>query len=376
MGEAVRPKRPGRAGQDVRPGGLAEQVPYGAGRLAGDPCKQAGSELRAHHGARGDDLDAPRAQPGQAPLDRLADPKRDSNRLARQRPVGGAGLGEQQAGHLLDEERVAAGPPPDRGDQCGLRLAAHDGGHQAGDLVFRERTHWNDGAPGGEIGQQRRQRVVGRLVEITVRPEQEHPGGRELAGHEIEQVDRGGIRPLKVVEDHGERPILRGRQQHRGKLVEEPETRRRGQLIHVHRWVGGPRQLGQEPRQRRGRRRLRGPALRHEGPEHLHPGPIRRRTFALPAPAPHDTDAAAFRLGGHLGGHRRLADAGLAGQQQQPAAAPCRVLDGAAELGEHVLPPDEPGPGRLPRPRPRAVRGLPHRHPRAILPPCDAGGPG
>jgi hypothetical protein len=41
--------------------------------------------------------------------------------------------------------------------------------------------------------------------------------------------------------------------------------------------------------------------------------------------------------------HRRLADAGLAGEQDQPAPPAYQLLDRADELGEHVVPPDEPG---------------------------------
>jgi hypothetical protein len=49
-----------------------------------------------------------------------------------------------------------------------------------------------------------------------------------------------------------------------------------------------------------------------------------------------------LRQGRRLGGHRGLADARLAGEQDHLPAAGGRRLDGAAQLGEHVAPPDQP----------------------------------
>jgi hypothetical protein len=135
VGEAVGPQRPGRSRQDVRPHGLVEQVTHLVGGTAGDPDEQCRAELRPRHRGGGDHLGAGPAQPGKAPLDRLADAERYPGLAGRLQPVGGAGLG-QQPGDLLDEERVAAGPPPDVGDQRGRWRRAKDAGQHQRDLLL------------------------------------------------------------------------------------------------------------------------------------------------------------------------------------------------------------------------------------------------
>ena len=335
--KAVRPQRPLRAVQDVGSDRLVEKVAHGRGRLAGDPRQQGGAELRPGDGGRGHQGGARRAQPGQAPLDHLAHPHRDPRRPA--------GLGSQQPGHLLDEERVAAGPPPDAADQRLLGLAAEDGGHQPGGLGLAERSKGQDGAPRDEAGEQGDERVALGLLEVAPGAEDQQAGGREPAGQEVQELERRGVRPLQVFQDDDQRPLLGGRQQHRGQLVEQPELGRRGQLVPGRRPVGCRWQLGQEPGQRggAGREARRSPADGHERPEDLHPGPVGRRALPWPAPAPHHPRAATLRRGRRRRDHRRLADAGLAGEQDQPAPPAGQLLDGADELGEHVVPPDEPG---------------------------------
>ena len=337
MDEAVGPQRPLRAVQDVGADRLVEEVAHGRDRLAGDPRQQGGAELRPGDGGRGHQGGAGRAEPGQAPLDHLADPHRDPRRLA--------GLGEQQAGHLLDEERVAAGPPPDAGDQRRVGLTTEDAGNEPGRLGLVERSQRDDGAPRDEVGEQGDERVALGLLEVAPGAEDQHPGGREPAGQEVQELERRGVGPLQVFQDDDQRPLAGGRQQHGGELVEQPEAGRRGQLVAGRRLVGRPRQLGQEPGQRggAGREPRRSPASGHERPEHLHPGPVRRRALPRPAPAPHHPRAARLRRGRRRGDHRRLADAGLAGEQDQPAPPADQLLDGADELGEHVVPPGEPG---------------------------------
>ena len=298
--EAVGPQRPLRAVQDVGADRLVEEVAHGRDRFAGDPRQQGGAELRPGDGGRRHQGGAGRAEPGQAPLDHLANPHRNPRRLA--------GLGEQQAGHLLDEERVAAGPPPDAGDQRRVGLNTEDAGNEPARLGLGERSQRDDGAPRDEVGEQADERVALGLLEVAPGAEDQHPGGREPAGQEVQELERRGVGPLQVFQDDDQRPLAGGRQQHGGELVEQPEAGRRGQLVAGRRLVGRPRQLGQEPGQRGGASRE-------------------------PRRSP---------VSGH-GDHRRLADAGLAGEQDQPAPPADQLLDGADELGEHVVPPGEPG---------------------------------
>jgi len=375
VGEAPGAQRVGRAGQDLGPGGLLEQLAHGPGGRARDPGEEGGGELRPGHGGRGDHLGTRRAEPGQAAPDGLADAEGDPDRRVPPRPGGAAVPGEQQPRHLLDEERVAAGAPPQGGDQRRLRLAAEHAGDQQGDLGLGQRRQGDDGGPGGQVGQQGRQRVVGRGVELAPGGEHEHPGGREPAGQEVEQLQRRRVGPLEVLQDHHQRPVVGGRQDDRGELVQELEAGR-GRLGVGGRRGGRPRQLGQEPGQCGGvgGQPAQPRVLGDQGPEHLDPGPVGRRPLALPAPAPDHAGAGTLGVGGRLGGHRRLADAGLAGQQHQPTPAPGRVLHRPAELGEHVRASDQAGPGRLARPRAGAFRRLPDGHARAILPPAAVRG--
>jgi hypothetical protein len=276
VGEAVRPQRACRPSQHAGRGGLRQQVPHGAGRVAGHPGEQGDGDLRPGDGGRAQQLEAGRAQPGQAPPDRLPDPERDPGRHAR----------GQQPGHLLDEERVAARPPLDVGDHPGAGLAAEQPGHQPGHLVVAERAQRHHRPGGRQVGQQGGGLLAGRLVELAPGADHQDPRGREAAGEEAEQPQRGEVGPLQVVEDHHQRPLLGGRQQHRAELVEQPEP---GRLLRLggggRRGRGG--QLGQQP----GRRGEGGGAppqplvAGDQRPQHLHPGPVGRRPSASAAAA-------------------------------------------------------------------------------------------
>jgi hypothetical protein len=79
-------------------------------------------------------------------------------------------------------------------------------------------------------------------------------------------------------------------------------------------------------------------------PDHLHPGPVRRRAAALVAAAPEDLNPGKTRVRGDLLRDARLADAGLAAEQDQ-APAPCqRLHDVGAQLFRLLRPPDENAP--------------------------------
>jgi hypothetical protein len=337
VGEAVGPQRAGRGGQDVGGDGLLQQLPDGAGLPAGRPGQQRRAELGPGHGGRPQQLQAGRAQPGQAPPDRLPDPERDPGRRA----------GGQQPGHLLDEERVAAGAPLHVGHERRVGRAAEQPADQQGHLVVAERAKRRDRGGGGQVGQQGAGLLAGGLVELAPGGQDQGPGGGQAAGQEGEQLQRRRVGPLEVVEDHDQRPLPGGGQQHRGELVEQPDPGGRVRLAGL-RERDRPGQLGQQPRRRGQPGGEPSQALvgRDQRPQHLHPGPVGRRPLPLPAPAPGDPGAAPLGVGGRRRGHRGLAGAGLAGQQHQPAPAGGGGLGGAAELGEQLVPPDEPVPGR------------------------------
>jgi hypothetical protein len=158
-------------------------------------------------------------------------------------PPGPPAWGRQQPGDLLDEERVAAGPPAQVGDQGRFRPAAEHAGDQPGHLGLGQRRQGDDGGPGRQVGQQGRGRVVGRGVEVAVGGEHQRPGGRQPAGQEVEQLQRRRVGPLEVLQDHHQRPVLGGGQQHRGDLVQQPEPGR-GRLVGGGRRGGPPGSSG------------------------------------------------------------------------------------------------------------------------------------
>jgi hypothetical protein len=133
----------------------------------------------------------------------------------------------------------------------GSRPAAEHAGDQPDHLGLGQRRQGDDGGPGRQVGQQGRGRVVGRGVEVAVGGEHQRPGGRQPAGQEVEQLQRRRVGPLEVLQDHHQRPVLGGGQQHRGDLVQQPEPGR-GRLVGGGRRGGPPRELGQEPGQRGG----------------------------------------------------------------------------------------------------------------------------
>src|SRR5207244_2558496 len=75
----------------------------------------------------------------------------------------------------------------------------------------------------------------------------------------------------------------------------------------------------------------------------LHPRPVRGGALALPARTPQDVRAERCGvLRGRLG-ERRLTDARLAGDQDEPSAAFARPAGGLAKDGDLAVPTDEPG---------------------------------
>ena len=93
-----------------------------------------------------------------------------------------------------------------------------------------------------------------------------------------------------------------------------------------------------------------------DGLDDLRPRPVRRRAPAFPAAAPDHPRAALGGVARKLLGEPRLADPGLAGDQEEAALADERVLQAGHQLGQLAVPAEQL-PARAPRDRHRhAVR--------------------
>ncbi len=177
-----------------------------------------------------------------------------------------------------------------------------------------------------QLAQHPGQRVVAAELDVAVGADDQQARGADLAGHVLEQQQRGLVGPVQVVEEQDHRAVARGRDQEARDRVEQPEAR----LLAL----GGPGRLdvealgdlghelgdlgGAGAHLPRHRHRV---GVAHVAADRLHPGPVGGRALVLAAAAPVDAGAADLGVGGELLRGARLADPRLADQQQQPAAA-------------------------------------------------------
>ena len=211
------------------------------------------------------------------------------------------------ARQLLEHQRVAPGL---REDALAF-VGGVEARQQRGGGFARERPEVERG--GGPDGQQPLgQRARSQRGDQEVRPL------RRAAHHVLEQLQRGRVGPVHVVEDEGERMASRERV--------EPVAQRSVQLPAF----GG-----------RGGRRELDVVERLEGLGHR-----RERDVALQlrCPAAENREAALGRPVGERVEQPRLADPGLAAHQQQPTVAARRPLDQAADRVELRVPSDQVGP--------------------------------
>ena len=226
--------------------------------------------------------------------------------------------------------------------------------------------------------------AVGDLA-LAVGAEEEHAARRGRAHEVAQQLQRRAVRPVQVVEDEHDRRLGADLADQRGDGVEEavalrvglrPGDRARRQV------VGGrrpelrqqDRELGRaraEPLAQRVQRRARRPAA-----QHLDHGLVRRQRLLVEAPV-EDDRAVLVGARGQLGRAARLADAGVAGQQDERALALDGLAPAALEVGELDAAADErvavDGGGQRRRPR-RGLPRRPARRDRARRARCTGGG--
>ena len=153
---------------------------------------------------------------------------------------------------------------------------------------------------------------------------------------------------MQVVENDDERPAVGGGRQEARERIQAPEAGVIGIELGV---VGGrrvcPGELWQEARepgravaeQVAQRARL---LLARERAHDLDPGPVRRGAAALPARAPGPRGTAPGGALDECPRERRLADPGLAGEDDEPAAPGQGVVERSIELRQLVLATNQP----------------------------------
>jgi hypothetical protein len=195
--------------------------------------------------------------------------------------------------------------------------------------------------------------VPARHLDVAVRAHHEKVGVRHLAGEESQQEQRGLVGPVEIVEDEHQRPGLGAALQERRDRIEQAKAR----LLGVDRRRSGEVgkaivNLGNDLRH-----------IRHGGAEDLfqhatvalveldakdlRPGPVGRRALALPGAAPEDGGVAGRGALRQLVGELALADARLAGNQNDRAAAGDGALEPVVQRGELRLAADEDALGGL-----------------------------
>ena len=128
----------------------------------------------------------------------------ERGRQARRVAIGAAGCDQ-----LLGEEGVALGPGVDPPDDRLLRDAPEDGRQHLALLVHVERLELDPGhvRETGQLGEPDQERVAAREVVRTERADNDHATATERADEEHEQVAGGGVAPVKVLQDHDQRPL-------------------------------------------------------------------------------------------------------------------------------------------------------------------------
>jgi hypothetical protein len=220
-------------------------------------------------------------------------------------------------------------------DQRRGGLATRRSGDQRAHVVSLEPGQRDGGGLRHQRHHQRPQRVVGRLdLGVAVGADQQEPLEPGVLRDELEQPQRGRVGPVQVVEHHDEGTPLGDGHQGRGDRVVDLERVAGFVDVDVAQHDG---EAGA------GRLVCRRPVVGRaaQAPQDLHPRPVARRAVGRPTgPADHERTTAP-RVVGRPGDQRRLADAGLAGDEHQTAVAVGRPLDLRAQEGDGVLPPDE-----------------------------------
>ena len=239
----------------------------------------------------------------------------------------------ERAGELLDEERQALRAVVDRDGERRRGPLGQEAREQLGGLAEVERRERElvQPAAAAQLVAQPAQRVVARQAVGAVGAQQHQRQLVERRREAREQLERRLVGPLQVVE-HDERGLAELGERGADRLEDRRAVARRGLLA----------ELGEQQREVRAER----PQPREgAGPEAQvrAQGGDDRAVGGDGAGARRAAQHEHARGGAGLVGEARLADAGLAGEEQQRARAAARALDGLAQLGELGVAAEERG---------------------------------
>ena len=195
---------------------------------------------------------------------------------------------------------------------------------ELGHLVAREpgEAQPHDVVP-AQVGERLRERLRHVGLGVAEGGEQEHarrPGPDEMA----QEVERRGVGPVAVLEHEQRRPAPGDAREHVGDRRVEPVALRVGVGVGRAWTLGGARrQLGQEARESfaPAHAQLVGAHRPRQLAERLDERPVRRVNHGVAGAVEHER-AVARGLGGELAHEPALAGAGLAADQDRPAAFP------------------------------------------------------
>src|SRR5262249_52969839 len=325
-------------------------------------------------GRAGEGRGARVAEGFESPADHLTAPHGDAGAVAGEERARIEIVTPLEAAHdLPEEERIATRGPVHRRYQRARRDGAAVCLHEARHVVLLETAQGQVAARPGETAEETAERGGAAHLPVPVRAQDEDRCLLQLAGEVLQQEQRRLVRGVEIVQHHGQGSLrrqgaddgLHGVEQQEPRLVWTVERRaldglslvvRRllchlgNELSEVREGVSGvpPEPLAVAAAQRRA--------------QHLDPGPVRRRTAALPAPPPEHGEAARGGVRGRLLGKAGLADPRLPADEVEGAAPRPGGVECAAQLGELPLATDErrmPHPARDPGHRGRARRDCP-----------------
>ena len=339
-----------------RPGGVLDELAddrgvqalerLGAGE-ARRPVERGHGEDPPLDGADLQQLAGLGRQRQQAPADRVAHAVGQRRAGALVERAAEPALRREQPHDLVGVQRVAVGQLQQRAHQRLRRLAAAAVQHERAEVLVGEAAEVQVPAEAGELAEDRLELGIAARAGVVVGRDDEHRHPADHARDEGQQQQRRLVGGLQVVDHDQQRPVGGERAQEERDPVEEREARAVGlQRVAALGQAEALAQLGGQADDPAGAGAERGAQLvvggaRGELADHLDPGPERRRAAAVPPARPHDAGAGAAGLLAQRLRQARLADARLARELDQRAAARGRLGERGGEALELGIPAQE-----------------------------------
>ena len=317
--------------------GLARALHHVPGLEVAERLQQPVRDRPVEHGGRADHGLRRRSELLHAREQRVA------QRLGQQPAVGVLARGEQ----LLRVEGVALGAAVEAVGELGrhpvledpLQLLDHLGVVEA---LERDALDARDAL---ELGEQRPQRVAAVQLVGAVGDDQAQRLLARAAHEEGEEVARGGVRPVDVLEQEQDRRVAPEPLEQRQQRLEEPALARAVLLVGGLAGRGAAELRQQLPQRVAGRGREVGHELGAVAGDRPQRGDERRvgdlHAAELQAVAAQDVRLARARARLELGEQAGLADAGLAADEDHRGLAAGRAVEPGLEDGQLGGPPDE-----------------------------------